>query len=57
MRVSGGEGWAAAKTVAFGGRVIGSRARLSLEQLEVLWRPLQTAIPLASLAAAAKSRR
>jgi hypothetical protein len=57
MRVSGSEGWAAAKTVAFGGRVIGSRARLSLEQLEVLWRPLQTAIPLASLAAAAKSRR
>jgi hypothetical protein len=57
MRVSGSEGWAAAKTVAFGGRVIGSRARLSLEQLEVLWRPLQTAIPLASLAATAKPRR
>jgi hypothetical protein len=57
MRVSGSEGWAAAKTVAFGGRVIGSRARLSLEQLEVLWRPLQTAIPLASLGATAKPRR
>ncbi|HSS95283.1 MAG TPA: hypothetical protein VLR46_15020, partial [Candidatus Dormibacteraeota bacterium] len=58
MRVSGSIGWAAAKTAAFGGRVIGSRARLSLEQLEVLWRPLQQAIPLASLGAAVnKSRR
>jgi hypothetical protein len=57
MRVSGSEGWAAAKTVAFGGRVIASRARLSLVQLEVLWRPLEIAIPLASLAAAAKARR
>src|SRR5260370_40969604 len=28
MRVSGGEGWAAAKTAGFGGRVIGSRDRL-----------------------------
>jgi hypothetical protein len=57
MRVSGGEGWAAAKTAAFGGRVIGSRSRLSLEQLEVLWRPLQPAIPLASLVAVTKSRK
>src|SRR6266852_5285923 len=57
MRVKGSQGWAAAKTAAFGGRVIGSRARLSFEQLEVLWRPLQAAIPLASLGAATKSRR
>jgi hypothetical protein len=57
MRVSGSEGWAAAKTATFGGRVIGSRTRLSLEQLEVLWQPIQTAIPLASLGAVAKSRR
>jgi hypothetical protein len=57
MRVTGGEGWAAAKTAAFGGRVIGSRSRLSLEQLEVLWRPLQHAIPLSSLVAVTKSRR
>ena len=57
MRVSGSEGWAAAKTAAYGGRVIGSRSRLSLEQLEVLWRPIQPAIPLSSLAAVTKSRR
>jgi hypothetical protein len=56
MRVSGSEGWAAAKTAAFGGRVIGSRSRLSLEQLEVLWKPIQPAIPLASLGAITKSR-
>jgi hypothetical protein len=57
MRVKGSQGWAAAKTAAFGGRVIGSRARLSLEQLEVLWRPIQAAIPLASLGATTRSRR
>ena len=57
MRVSGSEGWAAAKTAAFGGRVIGSRTRLSLEQLEVLWKPIQLAIPLASLGAITKSRK
>ena len=57
MRVTGGEGWAAAKTAAFGGRVIGSRARLTLEQIEALWQPIQGAIPLASLGAVAKSRR
>ena len=56
MRVSGSEGWAAAKTAAFGGRVIGLRSRLSLEQLEVLWRPIQPAIPLASLGAIVKSK-
>jgi hypothetical protein len=57
MRMKGSEGWAAAKTAAFGGRVIGSRSRLSLEHLELLWRPLQAAIPLASLVAVTKSRK
>jgi hypothetical protein len=57
MRVKGSQGWSAAKTAAFGGRVIGSRSRLSLEQLEVLWRPIESAIPLASLGAVTKSRR
>ncbi len=57
MRVRGSQGWAAAKTAAFGGRVIGSRSRLSPEQLEVLWLPIQQAIPLASLGAVTKSRR
>jgi starvation-inducible outer membrane lipoprotein len=57
MRVRGSQGWAAAKTAAFGGRVIGSRSRLSPEQLEVLWLPIQGAIPLASLGALSKSRR
>jgi hypothetical protein len=57
MRVKGSQGWAAAKTAVFGGRVIGSRSRLSLEQLEVLWQPIQSAIPLASLGAVARSRR
>jgi CRISPR/Cas system CSM-associated protein Csm2 small subunit len=56
MRVSGSEGWAAAKTAAFGGRVMGSRTRLSLMQLELLWRPIQAAIPLASLGAISKAR-
>jgi hypothetical protein len=57
MRVRGSQGWAAAKTAAFGGRVIGSRSRLSPEQLEMLWLPIQGAIPLASLGAIQKSRR
>ncbi|MDQ6720745.1 MAG: hypothetical protein M3003_08120, partial [Candidatus Dormibacteraeota bacterium] len=49
MRLSGSAGWAAVKTAAFGGRVIASRTRLSPEQIEALWRPIQPAIPLASL--------
>jgi len=57
MRLSGGDGWAAAKTAAFGGRVIGARARLSLEQIQALWKPIQQAIPLASLGAVARSPR
>jgi hypothetical protein len=57
MRLAGSAGWAAVKTAAFGGRVIASRTRLSPEQIEALWKPIQAAIPLASLGAPAKPRR
>ena len=57
MRVKGSQGWAAAKTAAFGGRVIGARSQLSSEQLEALWQPLQAAIPLVSLGGITRSRR
>ena len=57
MRLSGSAGWAAVKTAAFGGRVIASRTRLTPEQIEALWKPIQPAIPLASLGAPAKPRR
>jgi hypothetical protein len=56
MRLSGSGGWAAVKTAAFGGRVIASRTRLTSEQIEELWKPIQPAIPLASLAAQVKPR-
>jgi hypothetical protein len=54
MRLSGSDGWAAVKTAAFGGRVIASRTRLTAEQIEALWKPIQGAIPLSSLGAPAK---
>src|SRR4029077_6427177 len=38
MRMAGNVGWAAVKSAAFGGRVIASRARLTPEQLEALWK-------------------
>jgi hypothetical protein len=57
MRLTGSPGWAAVKTAAFGGRVIGSRARLTSAQLEALWKPIEGAIPLASLGTPAKPRR
>jgi hypothetical protein len=57
MRMAGNVGWAAVKTAAFGGRVIASRSRLTPEQLEALWKPIQAAIPLASLGAPARTRR
>ena len=57
MRLAGSEGWAAVKTAAFGGRVIASRARLTPEQFDVLWRPIQAAIPIASLGSPTRSRR
>jgi hypothetical protein len=57
MRMSGNVGWAAVKSVAFGGRVIASRARLTPAQLEALWKPIEGAIPLASLGAPARVKR
>ena len=57
MRLSGGGGWAAVKTAAFGGRVIAIRSRLTGPQLEGLWEPIQGAIPLVSLSAPAKPKR
>jgi hypothetical protein len=57
MRMSGGRGWAAVKTAAFGGRVIAVRARLTAQQLEAMWAPIQPAIALASLNASTKPKR
>jgi len=57
MRIVGNVGWAAVKSAAFGGRVIGSRARLTPAQLEALWKPIEGAIPLASLGAATRIKR
>ncbi|MDQ6876100.1 MAG: hypothetical protein M3082_00040 [Candidatus Dormibacteraeota bacterium] len=57
MRLTGSAGWAAVKTAAFGGRVIGARSRLSPEQIEALWRPIEPAIAMASLVTPAKPRR
>ena len=57
MRLSGGGGWAAVKTAAFGGRVIAIRSRITGPQLEGLWEPIQAAIPLVSLSAPAKPKR
>jgi hypothetical protein len=57
MRMAGNVGWAAVKSAAFGGRVIGSRARLTAAQLEALWKPIEGAIPLASLGAPARAKR
>ena len=56
MRVKGDAGWAACKTATFGGRVIAARSKLSDEELLALWKPLERAIPIASLAAATRSR-
>jgi hypothetical protein len=57
MRLATSGGWAAVKMAAFGGRVIAARTRLSAEQLEALWEPIQPAIPLSSLSAPARARR
>jgi hypothetical protein len=57
MRLTGSPGWAAVKTAAFGGRVIASRARLTSTQLETLWKPIEPAIPLASLGTPTKAKR
>lgn len=57
MRLAGTGGWAAVKTAALGGRVIAARTKLTAEQLEALWQPIQPAIPLVSLNAPARARR
>jgi len=57
MRLAGSGGWAAVKTAAFGGRVIAARSRLTAEQLEALWEPIEGAIPLLSLSAPTRARR
>lgn len=57
MRMAGNGGWAAVKSAAFGGRVIASRSRLTPAQLEALWKPIEGAIPLASLSAPARVKR
>ena len=56
MRLTGDVGWAAAKTVVYGARVITSRDRVSAKEFEALWKPLERAIPLASLDAKSKSK-
>jgi hypothetical protein len=57
MRLAGPGGWSAVKMAAFGGKVIAARNRLTAEQLEALWQPIQPAIPLSSLNPPAKARR
>jgi len=57
MRLASGGGWAAVKTAAFGGRVIAVRTRLTPEQLEALWEPIQPAIALSALNPPARARR
>jgi hypothetical protein len=57
MRLAGSKGWAAVKTAAFGGRVIASRTKLTPQQLEELWKPVEAAIPISALAAPPKTRR
>ena len=56
MRLTGDAGWAAAKTVAYGARVIACREKLTKDEVEALWRPLERAIPLASLDAPGKNK-
>ncbi len=57
MRMTGNTGWAAVRTAALGGRVVASRARLTPQEMEALWQPIERAIPLASVEADAKARR
>ncbi len=57
MRLAGPGGWSAVKAAAFGGKVISSRTRLTPEQLQALWEPIQAAIPLSSLSPPARARR
>ena len=45
----GDQGWAAVRTAAHGGRVLGCLSRLSASEVVELWAPLEPAIPLGSL--------
>jgi len=54
MRLTGDSGWAAAKTAVFGARVIASRGKVSASEFEALWKPLERAIPMASLESRSK---
>lgn len=56
MRLTGDAGWAAAKTAAYGARVVACRAQLAREELESLWKPIERAIPLSTLEPAPKSK-
>jgi len=56
MRLTGDAGWAAAKTAAYGARVAACRGKVSEDDFAVLWKPLERAIPIASIEAAAKSK-
>lgn len=57
MRLATAGGWAAVKAAAFGGRVIAVRTRVTAEQLQALWEPIEPAIPLSSLSAPPRTRR
>jgi len=57
MRVTGDAGWAASNTAAFGGRVIAARAKLTDEELLQLWKPIERAIPMASLGSPSNKSR
>jgi hypothetical protein len=56
MRLTGDAGWAAAKTAAYGARVAASRGKVTPDEFEALWKPLERAIPAASLDAPPKQR-
>jgi hypothetical protein len=56
MRLTGDAGWAAAKTAAYGARVAASRGKVSEDDFAVLWKPLERAIPIASLNAPTRSK-
>jgi hypothetical protein len=56
MRLTGDAGWAAAKTAAYGARVAACRDQVSDDDMRALWKPLERAIPLASLDAPSRSK-
>jgi hypothetical protein len=56
MRLTGDAGWAAAKTVAYGARVAAIRGKVSEDDFVLLWKPLERAIPIASLEAPTRSK-